>query len=130
MTTPQLAAWAFTGLTLVVTAFQLALAAGAPWGAYAMGGRFPGVFPPPMRAAAVVQAALLAAIAGVVLARAGLAVPAWQGTSAWLIWGVVGFCTLGVVLNLITPSRMERLIWAPVAILLLACAVTVASSSP
>ena len=122
MISPEVAAWVFAGLTGVVMLFQLALALGAPWGAYAMGGKFPGVFPPQMRVAAVVQIALLAAIAGVVLARAGLALPAWQATSQWLIWGVVAFSAVGVVLNLITPSRMERLIWAPLAILLLLAA--------
>lgn len=35
-----------------VAAFQLALALGAPWGTYVMGGTFPGSFPPAMRAAA------------------------------------------------------------------------------
>ena len=129
MPEPQLVAWVFAGLTGVVIAFQLALAAGAPWGVCAMGGRFPGVFPPPMRVAAVVQAALLAAIAGVVLARAGLALPAWQAASAWLIWAVLAFCALAAVLNLITPSRIERMIWAPVTILMLACAVFVATSA-
>lgn len=34
-------------------AFQLALALGAPWGEYAMGGRYPGRFPPGLRLAAV-----------------------------------------------------------------------------
>ena len=126
MISPQAAAFAFAGLTAVVMAFQLALAAGAPWGAYAMGGKFPGVFPPQMRIAALVQTALLAAIAGVVLARAGLALPAWETTSGWLIWGVVAFSAVGVVLNLITPSRMERLIWAPVAVLLLLSSLRVA----
>ncbi len=126
MISPQAAAWVFAALTLVVAVFQLALALGAPWGAYAMGGKFPGVFPVQMRVAALVQIALLAAIAGVVLARAGVALAAWQGTAAWLIWGVVAFAAVGVVLNLITPSRIERLTWAPVAILLLLAALRVA----
>lgn len=39
-----------------VVAFQIAIALGAPWGEYAMGGATPGRFPPPMRVAAVVQA--------------------------------------------------------------------------
>ncbi len=58
-----------------VIAFQVALAAGAPWGAIAMGGAFPGQFPPELRVAAVVQAVLLAGLALVVLARVGIALP-------------------------------------------------------
>lgn len=64
------AALVFGGVVLIVVAFQLALALGAPWGSYAMGGAFPGRFPPRMRVAAVVQAVLLALVAGIVLAGA------------------------------------------------------------
>ena len=51
----------FALVTGMVVAFQVALALGAPWGAYAMGGAFPGRMPPPLRVAALIQAALLAA---------------------------------------------------------------------
>ena len=122
------AARVFAALTAVVILFQLALAVGAPWGSYAMGGAFPGVFPPPMRIAAVVQAVILAGVALVVLARAGLVMPGLAKASRWLVWIVVVLLAVGVALNLITPSGMERLIWAPVAILLFLCAVRVATS--
>ena len=124
MISPAAAAWVFVGLTAVVALFQLALAMGAPWGAYAMGGKFPGRFPPPMRIAALVQVALLAAFAGVVLARAGVALPDWR--AGWLAWIVVGLMALGVMLNLITRSPRERMIWAPVAILLFLASLRVA----
>lgn len=120
------AAKVFAGLTAVVVLFQLALAAGAPWGAYAMGGAFPGTYPPPMRVAAVVQAAILAGVAAIVLARAGVAFPLWRPHR--LAWIVVVLLAVGVVLNLITPSGMERLIWAPVAIVLFLSALRVALS--
>lgn len=125
---PALAAKAFCGLVALVMLFQLALAAGVPWGAYAMGGAFPGAFPPPMRVAALVQAVLLAAVGAVVLARAGLALPRWSRASRGLVWMVVAFLGVGVILNLITPSGMERAIWAPVAILLFALSLRVALS--
>jgi hypothetical protein len=113
-----LAARVFAALTAVVIAFQLALAAGAPWGRYAMGGAFPGTFPPAMRIAAVVQAGVLALLALVVLSRAGLVLPKWRATSRWLAWVIVALLAVGVVLNLITASPVERLVWAPVAIVL------------
>lgn len=125
---PALAAKAFCGLVALVILFQLALAAGVPWGAYAMGGAFPGAFPPPMRVAALVQAVILAAVGAVVLARAGLALPRWGRASRGLAWVVVAFLGVGVILNLITPSGMERAIWAPVAILLFALSLRVALS--
>jgi hypothetical protein len=122
------AAKVFAGLTAVVILFQLALAAGAPWGAYAMGGAFPGTYPPAMRGAAVVQAAILAGVALIVLARAGVVFPSWRPRR--LAWVVVALLTVGVVLNLITPSGMERLIWAPVAVVLFLSALRVAAGSP
>ena len=49
----RLAAIVFAVMTLGVVAFQFALAFGLPWGAYAMGGAFPGKYPVRMRVAAV-----------------------------------------------------------------------------
>lgn len=124
----RFAALAYAVVSVGIIAFQIALAAGAPWGAYAMGGAFPGQFPPEMRVAAVVQAVILAALALVVLARAGIAMPRWSRSSRWLIWVVVVFSALSLVLNLITPSAGERAIWAPVALVMLVSSVVVARS--
>jgi hypothetical protein len=115
----RIAALLYAILSLAVVAFQVALAVGAPWGAFAMGGAFPGQFPPALRVAALVQAALLLVLAAVVLARAGVILAGWSRASRWLIWFVVAFAALSFVLNLITPSAGERAIWAPVAFLLL-----------
>lgn len=111
-----------------VVAFQIALATGAPWGSYAMGGAFPGRWPPAMRAMALLQAALLVLMAAVILARAGVAFRAWSRASQRLVWVVVAFSAVSLVLNLATPSVGERLIWAPVAFVLLACSLFVATA--
>lgn len=120
----------FVIVTMGVIGFQIALAAGAPWGAYAMGGAFPGQFPPAMRVSALAQAGILLVFAGVVLARAGLAFRRWARASRWLIWLVVAFSTLSLLLNLITPRAGERAIWAPVALVLLVCSLLVAVGKP
>jgi hypothetical protein len=125
----RIAALFYTIISLAVVAFQVALAAGVPWGAFAMGGAFPGQFPPALRIAALVQAVLLVALAVVVLARAGVILPGWSRVSRWLIWFVVAFAALSFVLNLITPSAGERAIWAPVAFLLLISSSVVAFTS-
>ena len=83
-----LAAGGFAIVVAGVIAFQIGLALGAPWGSYAMGGAFPGRFPPRMRGAALVQAALLAVIAVIVLSRAGLVLPGLAEAARWLIWAV------------------------------------------
>jgi hypothetical protein len=126
MKTYRLAAIIYGVASLVVIAFQIALAAGAPWGAYAMGGAYPGQFPPEMRVAAVVQGVILALLALVVLSRAEILLPKWSRVSRWLIWVVVAFSALSLVLNLITPSAIERAIWAPIGFVMLFCSVVVA----
>ena len=130
MNIPRAAAILYAIISSFVVVFQIALAAGAPWGAYAMGGAFPGQFPPALRVAAVIQAALLAGMTAVVLSRAGIVLPGWARASRWLVWIVVAFAAVSLVLNLVTPSAGERAIWAPVAFLLLLSSATVALSSP
>ena len=124
----RVAAIIYALVSLIVVAFQIALAAGAPWGAYAMGGAFPGQFPPALRVAAIVQAALLVGMAAVVMSRAGLALPRWSRASRWLVWVVVAFTAVSLILNLITPSAGERALWAPTALILLISSATVALS--
>src|SRR5918993_1026592 len=120
------AALVFATVSAGVIAFQLALAAGAPWGAYAMGGAFPGRFPMALRIAAVVQTAFFALMAGVVVSRDGLGLVRWSSASRTFAWVVVAISAVSFVLNLITPSAGERAIWAPVAFLLLVSSAVVA----
>lgn len=127
MESRRLAAVVYAGISACVAAFQIALALGAPWGAYAMSGAFPGQLPAPLRVSAVIQAALLLALAGVVLARAGVALPGWSGMSRWLAWVAVSFAAVTLVLNLRSPSAGERLIWAPMASVLLVASLVVAT---
>ena len=122
----EIAALIYLIATGAVVTFQLALALGAPWGSYAMGGAFPGRFPATMRAAAIGQAVVLVLMAAVVLSRTGLVLPGWTAASRWLIWVVVAFGATGVVLNAITPSAGERRVWLPMAFIMLACSLTVA----
>jgi hypothetical protein len=124
------AARTFLTLTAVVVAFQLALAAGAPWGELTMGGASPGRLPLPMRAVAVGSAALLASFGAVVVARAGLALPRWRPAARRLIWVVVAYMLVGVALNAATPSPHERALWLPVTAMLAVCALVVARAAP
>ena len=120
------AAVTFAIVTAGVVMFQVGLALGAPWGAYAMGGKFPGRYPAAMRVAALVQAALLVVVALVVLSAAGLALPSASRSFPWLIWLAVAFSAVSVVLNAITPSAGERRIWVPVAVAMLVSSLVVA----
>lgn len=126
MTLTDALAIVFAFTTAGVVAFQLALAAGVPWGAYAMGGAFPGRMPGPMRIAAVVQTLLLAGVAVVVLSAAGLVLPELANGSPWLAWIPVAVSAVAVVLNASTRSQGERRVWLPVTLVLLACSLGVA----
>ena len=113
-------------LTAIVVLFQLALAAGAPWGHLAMGGKYPGRFPARIRFLSVFNAVVLLALGGVVAARAGVLLLGIRDLSAWAIWIVVVFGALSMVANLVTSSKPERALWGPVSIVMLICSLIVA----
>ncbi|SPJ26123.1 hypothetical protein [Palleronia abyssalis] len=120
----QTLALAYAGLAALPVLMHLAIAAGAPLGRLTVGGRFPGGLPPAWRALALVQAALLATMAGAVLARAGLgALPL-----ASLFWPALALTLLSLAANAASPSRPERLLWTPVLALMAAAALGVGLS--
>ncbi|WP_454191289.1 hypothetical protein [Paenibacillus sp. Marseille-Q7038] len=116
----------FSSLIAIVILFQLALAAGIPWGSYAMGGKYPGKYPPIMRIAALFQVLILALLAVIVLSKSGITLPRSYPFANSAIWFVVVFSTVATILNMLTRSKWERRIWAPVSILLLITSITVA----
>ncbi len=120
-----LAAILFTVFTGIGILFQGCLAAGMPWGAASMGGKFPGKYPPKMRVVAVINAFVLVGIGILVLSRADLFLPQLKPIAAIGIWVIVIFFGIATVLNTITPSKIER-IWAPVALVQLIMSLLVA----
>ncbi len=123
MTPTNLAAIAYAVLALAPISVQLALVAGAPLGHLTLGGKFPGRLPPMMRPVALLQAALLMAMAFVVLSAGGVVNSA---PAALLLWPVVGLNVLSLIANTATPSLPERRLWAPILLLMLFAAVFVA----
>ena len=124
----EAAAIVFSVVTAGAVAFQIGLALGAPWGAYAMGGAVPGRFPPRLRVAAAAQAVLLTAFIAIVLSSAGLVTLPLLTDLPSLIWLVVAFSALSLVLNAISRSPGERRIWVPVALVMLGSSLVVAVS--
>lgn len=120
------AAWMYAVLALVAAVFQLGLATGRPWGHLALGGRYPGSWPIWLRGAAVFQAAVLVSMALVVLTVAGVGQLAPFATQ--LRWVVVAISAPSFLMNLFTPSRGERRLWAPVTGIMLVASVVVALS--
>lgn len=123
----RIAAIVALALFAVLVLFQLALAVGVPWGRAAYGGQS-AVLPARFRIASAVAVVVWAGIALVVARRGGL--PVWAPLpTSWLpvvVWIVVALLVVAVVMNAITPSAVERAIWLPFTLLLLASTVTVA----
>lgn len=120
------AAVMFVVMTAVVILFQLALALGAPWGEFTLGGRHRGQLPGAWRLVPILSLLLLLAFVLVVLIRAGITGAAYLDLSRTLIWFVVGYCALGCVANAMTPSPRERMIWLPLVALMFVCSACVA----
>ena len=121
-------AYLFCFFALVIILFQLALALGAPWGELTMGGQYPGRLPVKMRVAALCQLVLIVLAAIIVLIRAAVVASDLFEISRSAIWFVVALFFLSAILNIITPSKKERMMGAPIAIILFASSLLVASS--
>ncbi|MBP2216881.1 hypothetical protein [Arthrobacter sp. CAN_C5] len=104
---------AAAALLMVVAGFQASLAGGAPWGAAAYGGANSGVLPDSLRTSSAITAVaylFLAAVAGTSWVPVGIRRRFMYGASVLMV--------IGVVLNIASPSFIERIIWVPVTILL------------
>lgn len=126
MDVTTLAALVFAVAACAVVAFQLALALGAPWGRFAMGGAFPGQFPAPMRIAAAVQGLVIAFLGLGVLSAARVAMPELAVSFPWLVWVAVAVSVVALVMNAMSRSAGERRIWVPVTLVLLFSSLLVA----
>ena len=123
------AGYAVAMATLFVVLFQIVMAIGAPWGHLAMGGRYPGKYPTKIRVAALIQAVLLSLLAVVVLIRARLILPDLYEATDIGIWVVVVIYAISLVMNLITPSKWEKILWVPVALILTVASMVIALST-
>ncbi|GAA4875124.1 hypothetical protein [Actinomycetospora straminea] len=98
-----------TGALLAVqVVFQTALAAGAPWGRFAYGGAHEGRLPVALRRTSGVAAVGYAAGTLALVTDAGA--PAARRAA---LTGLAAFMAAGTVLNGVSRSSGERLLWAP-----------------
>ena len=107
---PHHARRATTALLAGVGAFEVALAAGVPWGSAAWGGAHPGVLPTNLRAASGVAAVVyggLAFLAGSDVLGATARRRVLGSASAIMV--------VGTLLNLASPSMVEKVLMTPVA---------------
>ena len=111
----QVAALLYAVVVAFVMLFQFCLIFGAPWGRITQGGSHEGQLPVAGRAVAALSVFILMFMGASVTSAAGLA-PYWSGWTAHVAIGIQGVSTL---LNWITPSRPERLVWAPITSIML-----------
>ena len=96
---------------LVIAAFQLALALGAPLGRAAWGGAHERL-PARLRVASAVAVGIWLLAALVILQRAGVpVVPLPDVVAQWGAWIVVGLLAVGAIMNFASSSPWERFGW-------------------
>lgn len=104
-------------LLLITMLFQLALAAGAPWGSAAWGGRKPGVLTPGLRSASAFAGLVVYPWITLLVMDAGRLVDlnlVDRSAGAVILWVLTGLFGLGALANAASPSKVEKF-WAPVA---------------
>lgn len=89
--------------------FQLALAAGAPWGAFSWGGRHPGTLPRDLRVASAASTLVYAGSIAAAASRTESARLTQVRTAYTILYAV------GTVMNAASRSTGERALWTPVA---------------
>lgn len=126
-TAPAVAAVLATVLLAALAVLQVGVACGAPWGRLVWGGQHR-VLPRRLRIASAVSVVLYAAFAGILLARAGVIPGGGTGPIEVATWILFGYFTLGILANLASRSRMERLVMTPTCLVLALLTLVVALS--
>jgi hypothetical protein len=110
-------AFALTVILALVAGFQIALAAGAPWGRLAWGGSHQ-VLPAKLRVGSLVAVLIYAAIVVIAFTRLGALHALPHGAAVVAMWVVFGYFALGIVLNAASRSKAERLVMTPTTVVL------------
>ena len=110
-----IAAWAAAILMTGLAGFHVALALGAPWGAYAWGGQHRGVIPSRLQIGSAISAPVLLALAIMVLIRAGVVYPVWAEAMAWPVWIAFLYLVMNTFANFRSESAEERRVMTPLA---------------
>jgi hypothetical protein len=116
--TIQSSALALCGVYVFVIAFQVALIAGAPLGHFTQGGASDGALDSKGKRAATVSVVLLVLFAWHVLTYSEV-VPMEVPTlfSSILQWTLIAYTIIGTILNAISRSMKESVLWTPVMFL-------------
>ncbi|MEI6372560.1 MAG: hypothetical protein WCP26_02150 [Actinomycetes bacterium] len=116
----RVAARCAVALLGLVALFQIALVAGAPWGAFTQGGQTSGTLPLAGRLLAALSIVVVLVMALAILARAGLGpmARAPRRLITVLTWFTMIYSLLAIVANTASQSASERMLWAPFSLVL------------
>jgi hypothetical protein len=118
----------FVVLLAMLAAFQLALAAGLPFGRFAWGGQNK-VLPARLRVGSALSVVAYAIFAFVALERADItSVITVPLVAIIAMWVIAGFLALSILPNLASKSRHEKRLMVPVSLGLATLAILVAIS--
>jgi hypothetical protein len=112
---------------LCLAVLQAGLAGGLPWGRLAWGGQHR-VLPSRLRVGSAVSIVAYACFAAILLTAAGSVRLLGDGFTEVAIWVLTGYFALGVVVNGVSRSPVERAVMTPVCVVLAACCLVVALS--
>ena len=110
-------ALALTVVLVLLSLFQLALILGAPLGRFAWGGQHR-VLPPRLRVGSAVSILIYGLIATIAWDRVGLIDVFAEPISEVAMWVVFGYFVLGILMNGISRSKLERYTMVTVSIVL------------
>ncbi|HWK77755.1 hypothetical protein [Microbacterium sp.] len=110
-------ALALTVILALLAVFQIALAAGAPWGHFAWGGQHR-VLPRNLRIGSVVSIVIYAVIAFVAWERVGASSVLPDVVAQVAMWVVFAYFAIGIVMNAISRSKPERYTMTPIVLVL------------
>lgn len=122
-----------TVILALLAVFQIALAAGAPWGHFAWGGQ-QRVLPRKLRIGSVIAVVIYAVTAFIAWERVGVSTLLPAPFVQVAMWVLFAYFALGIVMNAISRSKPERYTMTPVvavlAVLSLLIAMGVGAISP
>ena len=127
-------AWVAATLFGLLALFQVALALGAPLGAYVYGGRVAlddGRLPTKWRVASAAASLILLGFAWVILARAGVIETSLDETLLLVLsWMVVAYMALNTAGNLAGKTNIERYVFGGITMVLVVLCAIVAAAGP
>ncbi len=114
--------------------FQVGLAVGAPWGAFAYGGRAAGDdgrLLPAYRLSSAVAAVMLVLFAVVILTRGGVIGSSGDSTLVTVMsWVIVAFMAINTPMNFLGKHWIERYVFGAMTVVLVVLCAIVAVAGP